>query len=418
MNDAESNFHESPTPTPRDHSASRESGSSRDAGAAWTVVITGKLLRLTRGQIADRLTQRGGGAVERAVTRRTTHVIVGMGGWPLLADGQASHCLLRAEALQQGGQSIEICSELDFAERLGVALPADDSPKTISRRKVARTLGLPEETLRRWEQLSLVRSKHDQFDFQDIVSLQRLAELFAQGATPETIHRSLERVRRIRPDARRPLAQLAIIVANRQTLLAEFGEYLVGSDGQLRWRFAAGEADGQSGADADSTREERESHDSSAAGGISLWLQPAEALEAEEWLRRAERWADEDEPDRAAAAIRKALLRRSNYPAAYRLLGDIEHGRGNTGAAMELWRVAAMQLGNDADAWLLAAEACEELGRAEEAIDALQNALAIDPAHAASHLLMAMVLEQIGRTDAATDHWRRALEANPPTAAG
>ena len=397
-------------------------------------VFTGKLLSLSRRQAADRLREQGA-RLELYVTRRTTHLVVGMGGWPILEDGRVSHAVRRAEELnriaateagKQAGEfakvrpaaarPIEIVSEAEFAERAGLSIAPPCGPKTISFNKVCSLLKLPPETLRRWEQLSLVRSKNSQFDFQDVVSLRRLAALCNSGVRPESIHQSLSGLRRVLPNVARPLAQLEIIASHEASLLAEFGEYLIAPDGQLQWRFdeVSSVISGDSG-DSEVHRAAGtilDFRDRSAETGAARTIsvdRAADDFTAECWFQHAERLSAAEAWEPACIALRKALLKRTNYAEAYALLAEIELQQGNSNAAVELLRVAAHQSVTDARRWVRLGEALEECGRIEEAIEALDAAVEADPACGDAHFLLALCLEDCGRVAEAEPHWRAYL---------
>src|SRR5215813_11301897 len=64
------------------------------------VTFTGKLASLSRKE-ACQIVYDGGGEVTPSVSRRTSLVVVGMEGWPLLPDGMISSKLKRAEELMK-----------------------------------------------------------------------------------------------------------------------------------------------------------------------------------------------------------------------------------------------------------------------------------------------------------------------------
>ena len=99
--------------------------------------------------------------------------------------------------------------------------------------------------IRRWHRRGLivpVREVHrlPYFDFQEVATARRLAELLAAGATPQAIEKKLEQLARLVPNVERPLAQLSIIVEGRQLLLRQ-GEGLIEPGGQMRLDFEAAE---------------------------------------------------------------------------------------------------------------------------------------------------------------------------------
>ena len=84
------------------------------------------------------------------------------------------------------------------------------------------------------------------FDFQEVATARRLAELLAAGVSPRTIEKQLAAFARYLPNVARPLAQLSVIVQGKEILLRQ-GDGLLEPGGQLRFDFDAwpekGEAD-------------------------------------------------------------------------------------------------------------------------------------------------------------------------------
>src|SRR5215831_8760389 len=93
------------------------------------VAFTGKLAYLSR-QEAHQLVREGGGEVTLDVSRQTSLLVVGMEGWPLLADGMVSSKLKRAEEFIQKGFPIKIVSEEVFLELAGCREGHDSHRKT------------------------------------------------------------------------------------------------------------------------------------------------------------------------------------------------------------------------------------------------------------------------------------------------
>lgn len=186
------------------------------------VVFTGKLGSMGRRE-AYQIVQDHGGKPQDHISRWTSILIVGMGGWPLLPDGTVSNKLKRAEELNRDGCSIRVIPELIFLELAGRQVRPFDASKTYPTEKVYSLLKIEPEVLRRWEQLSLVRSQDGCYDFQDLVSLRTIAALVGQGVKPKTIAKSLQALAGVLPDINRPLAQLKIVAENRR-LLVELGK--------------------------------------------------------------------------------------------------------------------------------------------------------------------------------------------------
>src|SRR5690348_7948653 len=90
-----------------------------------SIAFTGRLACMTRTE-AFAVVRRHGGTPSQAVTRRTTLLIVGELGWPLLDDGRPSNKLSRATSY-----GIPVVSERRFLEWIGKAVP-DSIQRTFS----------------------------------------------------------------------------------------------------------------------------------------------------------------------------------------------------------------------------------------------------------------------------------------------
>lgn len=350
------------------------------------VAFTGRLAGLSRAAARD-LVAHGGGVAVDGVSRRTTVLVVGMAGWPLLPDGTISRKLQIAERLQQTGQRIAIISEERFLELAGRRAPHAEVRKTYTAAAIAELLGIDAATLRRWEQLSLIRSADGHYDFQDIVSLRTLAELVQNGVRPAVIAASLHGLARVLPDTQRPLAQLKLVQENARTLLAELGATLVAADGQLFLNF-----------DAPPTE---------AAAPQAMKL--ADDGAADTWFAQAEQLEEQERFAEAVAAYRQGLELRPDDGLAHFNLGNALRELANLDQAATAYQQATTLEPGLAQAWYNLADLQQEEGRYAEAADNLRAALRAAPDYADAHFNLAVCLEQQGREAEARGHWERYL---------
>src|SRR5690349_13270815 len=75
--------------------------------AGVRVALTGRMASMSRRECQGLIRERGGVPVD-AVSERTGVLVVGMFGWPLLADGRVTDKLHKAERIQERGGRIEI----------------------------------------------------------------------------------------------------------------------------------------------------------------------------------------------------------------------------------------------------------------------------------------------------------------------
>ncbi len=352
------------------------------------VAFTAKLAMTRRA--AEAAVVAAGGTPVTHVSRRTTVLVVGMQGWPLLPDGSVSSKLKRAEALNGGGAAIEIVSERRFRDLAGLEPPRLRPDKQYSPEQVCRLLDIAPQTLRRWELLSLVQSCAERYDYADIVSLQTIAELVNRGVKPEVISRSLGSLRAVLPGSDRPLSQLRIVMENRDTLLAEIGRVRMSCDGQLTLMFE----DGAPQADPP----------------ITLSPQPTDAAA---WFERGRQHEDQESFEQAEDAYRRAIAGDPALAEAYFNLGNVLRARGNPQAAAELYRTALAHQPALACAHYNLADILEEQGDLDQAIGHLRAALDIDPNYADAHYNLANCYEQAALATKARTHWAAYLALDP-----
>ncbi len=345
------------------------------------VAFTGKLASMTQ-QEAARIVLAAGGKATDSVSRSTSTLVVGMCGWPLLADGQISTKLRRAEKLVDQGCRLRIVSELVFLEMAGLTKRQSELWKTYTGREVCQILDIQPETLQRWEQFSLVRSQNGMYDFQDVISLQTICQLVGRGVKPEIIARSLQGLASLLPGTEKPLAQLRIVAEHPKSILAEFAQYRLSPEGELYFNF--------------------DSAGNSRAPVLSF---KSDDLGADGWFERGQFFETEERLAEAEAAYRNAISRSPHFPEAYFNLGNVLLELGQPDAAEEAYKNATTQDPGFARAWYNLAHVQEERAKIAEAISSLHKALTALPEYADAHFNLALCLEKIGRQREADHHW-------------
>ncbi len=331
-----------------------------------------------------------GGVLVETVSRRTSVLVVGMAGWPLLPDGTISRKLQRAETLNRGGASIRIVAEEEFLELAGLAERATRLGKAYPASHVCDLLGLDPDALRRWELFGLIRSHEGLYDFQDIVSLRTIADLIARGVDPATIGSSMRGLAAVLPGTDRPLSQLKIVVEQPGSLLAELGELLVAPDGQMLLNFAPSTVDSDRPVPVDTG-----------------------SMTADEWFARGGALEEDERLTEAAEAYRRALVMRPDFPDARFNLGNTLRDLGLTDEAEREYRMAVAVDPAMAVAWYNLADLLENEDRYEETAVCLERALSANPAYADAHFNLAWCCEQLGRTATAREHWTAYLGLDP-----
>src|SRR5213075_865218 len=112
---------------------------------------------------------------------------------------------------------LEVIGESQFWQRLGVVEPEGQVRRLYTPGMLAELLSVPLAVVRRWQRRGLIRPVREvrrlpYFDFQEVATARRLAELLAAGVSPQRIEKQLASLARVLPDVERPLAQLSVIV--------------------------------------------------------------------------------------------------------------------------------------------------------------------------------------------------------------
>ncbi len=345
------------------------------------ITFTGKMASMTRKE-AWGVVRANGGEPAQYVSHRTTMLVVGVEGWPLLPDGQISRKLQRAEELRSAGCPIRIVAEPAFLELIGRTPPGAAATRAYPESEVCRIMAIDHETLRRWERLGLVQSLSGFYDFQDLVSVQRIHELVRNGIRPEKIAASLRNLAAILPGLERPLSQLRVFAENEDMLLVDLDGVRFSSTGQLLFDF------------------ERRAR----TGGVVLPLDP-HAHDAEEWFKLGCSFEEEGLHSDACAAFRAVLALDPDSARAYFHLGDVMREIGILWAAEEFFDSAAKIDPDMTAAWFNLAGVQEEQGKTAEAIACYQAVLTRSPDHPDGHFNLALCYEKAGRPLDACRHW-------------
>ncbi len=357
------------------------------------VAFTGRLASMSRRE-ADLVVRDARGVPVSGVSRRTSIVVVGMDGWPLLPDATVSRKLQRAEAINREGGRIRIVSEDDFLEIAGLQERRPRLRKSYPASHVCELLGLEEVKLRSFELLGLIRAEDGLYDFQDIVSLRTIAELIGRGADPAAIGRSIRGLASVLPGTDRPLAQLKLITDGPTTLLAEIGQLRLAPDGQLMLNFSPAPS-----AEGEAIRAD--------------FADDADAFSAGEWLDYGRSCEDEERLEEADRAYRRALSLRPHFPEAQFNLGNVLRELGNVDDAEQCFRTAVEHDPTMAVGWYNLADLLEEHTRPDEVVECLRRALEIDPLYADAHFNVAGLLDGVGCAAEASEHWAAYLKLDP-----
>jgi tetratricopeptide (TPR) repeat protein len=255
--------------------------------------------------------------------------------------------------------------------------------------------------IRRWERMGLIKAvshvcRLPFFDFPEVASARRLAELVEAGVPVKEIQTSLARLEAVVGVGARPLVQLEILASDRHLMYRDDRGRLKTAGGQRLFEFAgpppASPTDPKAFAVAVQEPPDR-----------SRWT-------AIDWFEEGRRLADEGDIAPAVEALRMSLMEDADAPEVQFHLAEALYRQGNVQAALERYHVAAELDHNYLEAWTQIGCIYAELGQLPSAIDAFDIALDIHPDYPDAHLHKAETLHKAGRTAEAAGCWRKYLE--------
>lgn len=361
------------------------------------VAFWGRLAGMSKREAQRILREKGGLPVEIAA-EEIDWIVVGEDDFGLLNEagrGEAGAAIeWPRRAVDRGA---EVVVESRFWERLGLVEGHDDLRdlrRLYTPAMLAELLGLPVAVIRRWNRRGLIQPvrevrKLPYFDFQEVSTARRLAQLLAAGMSPRAIERNLERLARLSPGVARPLSQLSVIVEGKQILLRQ-GEGLIEPGGQMLFDFD----------DMDPPP---------LVESVTRLPQTAENL-AFELKSLAARYEDAGDLARAAETYRGALAAEGPSAETSFLLAETLYRMGQVAAARERYYIA-IELDEDfVEARANLGCVLAELGERELAVSAFEGALAFHEDYPDAHYHLARLLDELERPEEAECHWRAFVE--------
>ncbi len=332
-----------------------------------SVAFTGRLACMSRAEAFEVVRQHGG-TPSQSVTKRTTLLIVGELGWPLLDDGRPSNKLSRAASY-----GIPAVSERRFLEWIGKSVP-DSVQRTYSGEQLAALSKLSGETIQELVQFGLLDERGGRFGFRDLASARQIGKLLTDGVRLSEIVRAVSEIRRWLPHV--GLSNVRLQPGSGNTLEVEQpegrtdkrGQFLLAVGGLQQSSedlFARARAAEQMGDIAEAERLYR----------LLMKNDPADAsapFNLGNMLRAVARNVE------AEAALRDATRTDPTFAQAWYNLGDLLDDQGRTDAAIECLRKALQGAPNYSDAMFNLALMLQRKNRFAEAIDYWRCYLASD----------------------------------------
>lgn len=380
------------------------------------VLVAGRLAGMTRKDARRRIEAAAGSWAER-YDAEVTLVVVGDEGLPLADGGHLSEHLEPAVQAALARGSTRVCPESSLWERLGLVETEDSGRRLYTPAMLADLLGIPTAVVRRWHRRGLLVPSREvrrlpYFDFQEVTTAKRLAELMTGGASPQLLEKNLKLLRKWLPRVERPLAQLSVLVEGKQLFLRQ-GDGLVEPGGQRRFDF-------DSEHPAEPNRNEPPAvrlFPGAMTPGIARFPVPAETRpDQPSWEELADHGADlEDRGELPAAAEAYRAAMAAGGPKAHICfaLAEVLYRQGDPSGARERY-YTALELDEDyVEARCNLGCVLTELGDLDLAAAAFEGALAYHPDYPDPHFHLARLLDQTGRGDRAEIHWERFLELAP-----
>jgi tetratricopeptide (TPR) repeat protein len=335
------------------------------------VAFTGRLASMKR-EDAFGLVRRNGGTPRRGVTKKTTVLIVGELGWPLLADGQPSKSLSLAKSY-----GVAIASERQFLAWAGRSVLAQQI-RTYSANQLSSLSTLPLAVIEQLTAFGLLDGREGLYGFRDLTAARQLAELFSSGVALSTITRSLHEIRKWLPEA--APSHLRLSPSSSDAVLVEHMRSRTDTTGQFM--LPVGEA--------------RENADE--------LFEQAQAAEAAEDIELAQR------------LYRKVMRIDRSDPAAAFNLGNLLRALGQMVEAEAAYRAATRIDPGFAEAWYNLADMIDDRRQPDQAVACLERALDADPDYADAIFNLGLLHQRNDRPTEAAVCWRRYLSLDSESA--
>ena len=210
------------------------------------IAFVGKLASMAKRDVAQLVRRYGATVLDRP--EASAHLIVlGEEDFPLASLAGQDDWFDEATRRQVEQGVIEVITETQLWQRLGLVEAEQEIHRLYTPAMLAEWLGVSVAVIRRWHRRGLIVPVREvrrlpYFDFQEVATARRLAELLAAGVSPRAIEKQLESLARYFPGVARPLVQLSVIVQGKKILLRQ-GDGLIEPGGQLRFDFDAWEGE-------------------------------------------------------------------------------------------------------------------------------------------------------------------------------
>ncbi len=354
------------------------------------IAFVGKLASMAKRDAAQLVRQHGATVLEKPDA--SAHLIViGEEEFPLAEIAGQDDWLDEATRRRVDEGAIEVIAETQLWQRLGLVEEQHEAHRLYTPAMLAELLKVPVAVIRRWRRRGLIVPVHEvrrlpYFDFQEVATARRLAELLAAGVSPRAIEKQLESLARYLPGVARPLAQLSAIVHGKEILLRQ-GDGLIEPGGQLRFDFDAWEGEPTP--------------------------QQAVPTSPDQMCRLAAELEEDGQLASAAEMYRAAMAAVGPKAEICFQVAELLYRQGDLGGARERYYMA-IELNEDyVEARANLGCVLAETGQRELAVAAFEGALRYHPDYADVRYHLARTLDEMHQRDRAEEHWR-AFAAQAP----
>lgn len=380
------------------------------------VAFVGKLGGLTKREFQEYVRQEGGFVRDRKdlETADVDLIVIGADQWPPVDPAQLlTVAVQNAVAIGQ----VEILTETQWWEQLGLMETDHHIRRLYTPAMLAELLDVSISIIRRWHRRGLIiptREVHrlPYFDFQEVATARRLAEMLAAGASPQAIEQRLEELARFVPEVDRPLSQLSVIVEGKMLLLRQ-GEGLLEPGGQLRMDFDALENDLSPVVEVVKVEEPDLDEEPAILLLDQAVAQATEPIDADAMLRAAAELEDAGHLDEALEMYRTCLAAMGPHPVICFQLAELLYRMGDVRAARERYYMAIELDENFVEARANLGCVLAETSELELAVAAFRGALRYHPDYPDAHYHLARALDELQREEEGLKHWREFLALAP-----
>jgi tetratricopeptide (TPR) repeat protein len=369
------------------------------------VAFAGKLGGMNRREARDLVRSNGGTMVER-IDASVSLIVIGADASPL-SEPEVLWEDWVVERVNAG--RLKIIDETQFWQGMGLVDPGLGVEQLYTPSMLAGLLDVSLATIRRWHRRGLITptrqvKKLPYFDFQEVASARRIAQLVASGATPKTIEDKLSRLAKLYPNLQRPLSQLSVIVEGQNVLLRQ-GEGLVEPNGQRRIDF-----------DSIGDYTPIETQESFRVISIEDAVEQKSLEELNtpsEFIRLAIEFEDADDASSAIEVYRAMGLAFGPSTDVCFRLAELLYQVNDLAGARERYFMAVELDESFVEARASLGCVLVELDQRDLALSAFRGALDHHAEYPDVHFHLARLLDEMKMGDEATIHWEKFLELAP-----